>query len=140
MSYSPLSIPACYATVSVGTPNDPLHKKLKAISAAGFQGIELAFPDLLSFASQNLDADVGAQDFDILCEAGQEVKRMCEELVLEIVMLQPFSNFEGWEPQSEERKDAFTRAKGWIRIMEAVGTDMLQVIERYFSYINIMAC
>ena len=48
---------------------------------------------------------------------------MCEERKLQIVMLQPFSNFEGWKPQSKEREDAFTRAKGWIRIMDAVGCD-----------------
>lgn len=120
-------IPTCYATVSVGTPDHPLDKKLEAIAAAGFQGIELGFPDLLSFASKSLDKHVSPQDFDLLCKAGLEVKRMCKDLGLNIVMLQPFSNFEGWKPQSEERKDAFRRAKGWIKIMEAVGTDMLQV-------------
>ena len=120
-------LPTCYATVSVGTPNHPLDEKLKAIAAAGFQGIELGFPDLLSFASKNLGKDVGPQEFELLCNAGLEVKRMCEELRLKIVMLQPFSNFEGWKPQSQERKGAFRRAKGWIKIMEAVGTDMLQV-------------
>lgn len=121
------SIPTCYATVSVGTPSHPLEEKLKAIAEAGFQGIELGFPDLLSFASKNLGKDVGPQEFDMLCNAGLEVKRMCKEMGLKIVMLQPFANFEGWNPQSEERKDAFRRVKGWIRIMEAVGTDMLQV-------------
>lgn len=122
-------IPTCYATVSVGTPDYPLDKKLEAIAAADFQGIELGFPDLLSFASKNLGKEVGPQDFEVLCNTGLEVKRMCKELGLKIVMLQPFSNFEGWKPQSEERKDAFKRAKGWIKIMEAVGTDMLQVSE-----------
>lgn len=121
------SIPTCYATVSVGTPKYPLDKKLQAIAAAGFQGIELGFPDLISFASGNLGRDVGPQEFDVLCNAGLEVKDMCKELGLKIVMLQPFANFEGWKPQSVERKDAFMRAKGWIKIMEAVGTDILQV-------------
>ena len=121
-------IPTSYATVSVGTPDHPLDKKLQAIAAAGFQGIELGFPDLLSFASKTLGKDVRPQDFDLLCNAGLEVKTLCKELRLKIVMLQPFSNFEGWKPQSEEREDAFQRAKGWIKIMQAVGTDMLQVI------------
>ena len=121
------ALPTCYATVSVGTPDHPLDKKLEAIAAAGFQGIELGFPDRLSFASKNFGKEVGPLDVDVLCNAGLEVKRMCKEKGLKIVMLQPFSNFEGWKPQSEERKDAFRRAKGWIRIMEAVGTDMLQV-------------
>ena len=120
-------IPTCYATVSLGTPDHPFDKKLEAIAAAGFQGIELGFPDLLSFASKTLGKDVGPQEFELLSNAGLEVKRICRELGLKIVMLQPFSNFEGWKPQSEERKDAFRRAKGWIQIMKAVGTDMLQV-------------
>jgi len=45
---------------------------------------------------------------------------------LTIFVLQPFGNFEGWAEGSKERKDAFDRAKGWIRIMKSVGTDMLQ--------------
>ncbi len=121
------SIPTCYATVSIGTPNTPLDQKLRAIADAGFQGIELGFPDLLSFASKNYGKDVDAQDFDTLCDAGRKVGIMCEEANLKIVMLQPFSNFEGWPEGSEGREDAFRRAKGWIRIMQAVGTDMLQV-------------
>ncbi|KAL9576978.1 MAG: hypothetical protein Q9212_006674, partial [Teloschistes hypoglaucus] len=120
------TIPTCYATVSIGTPTTPLPSKLSAISTAGFQGIELGFPDLLSFASKHHNRDIKPQDFDALCEAGKEVKALCEEYGLKIVMLQPFSNFEGWEEGSEEREDAFRRAEGWIRIMQAVGTDMLQ--------------
>lgn len=52
---------------------------------------------------------------------------MCEELGLKVVMLQPFGRFEGWGRGTGERKDAFERAEGWVRIMQAVGTDMLQV-------------
>ncbi|KAI4087063.1 MAG: hypothetical protein LQ344_007067 [Seirophora lacunosa] len=121
------SIPTCYATVSIGTPETPLDKKLEAIAGAGFQGIELGFPDLLSFASKGQNKEVQAQDFDTLCEVGREVKQLVEKNGLRIVMLQPFSNFEGWDEGSDGREDAFRRAKGWIRIMEAVGTDMLQV-------------
>ncbi|KAL9105085.1 MAG: hypothetical protein Q9163_000003 [Psora crenata] len=121
------SIPTSYATVSIGTPKTPLPEKLRAIVGAGWQGIELGFPDLLSFASQESGRDVEAQEFDILCKYGKEVKSICAGLGLKIVMLQPFSNFEGWKPDSQEREDAFRRAQGWIRIMEAVGCDMLQV-------------
>ena len=38
-------------------PHD-LPSKLRAIGQAGFQGIELTFPDLLAFASQLLDTEV----------------------------------------------------------------------------------
>lgn len=121
------SIPTCYATVSIGTPETPLDQKLEAIAGAGFEGIELGFPDLLSFASQRQNKEVQPQDFDTLCNAGREVKQLVEKNGLKIVMLQPFSNFEGWEEGSEGREDAFRRARGWIRVMQAVGTDMLQV-------------
>lgn len=121
------SIPTCYATVSIGTPDTPLEHKLEAIAGAGFQGIEIGFPDLLSFASKRQNRKVQPQDFETLCDAGREVKQLVDRHGLEIVMLQPFSNFEGWEEGSEGREDAFRRAKGWIKIMEAIGTDMLQV-------------
>ena len=129
-------IPTCYASVSIGCkPEHTLPKKLDAIAAAGFQAIELGFPDLLSFANQHLRPgqqeggpdEITNHDYDNLCAAAKVVKTMCDAKGLEILILQPFSNFEGWPEGSEERKDAWTRAEGWMRIMEAAGTDMLQV-------------
>ncbi|KAG4028503.1 hypothetical protein MFRU_021g00920 [Monilinia fructicola] len=130
MTISPASlarIPASFATVSVGTTSTPLSSKLSAISSAGFTAIELGFPDLLSFANTFHEKEIKENDYDSLCAAGSEVKKLCEKNKLGVMMLQPFSNFEGWPEGSDERKDAFERAKGWIRIMGAVGTDMLQV-------------
>ena len=123
-------IPTCYASVSIGCREEhTLPKKLDAIAAAGFQAIELGFPDLLSFANQHLrpKKEITNYDYDDLCTAAKEVKSMCEARGLKILILQPFSNFEGWQEGSEERKDAWTRVDGWTRIMEAAGTDMLQV-------------
>ena len=124
------SIPTCYATVSIGTPQTPLPQKLDAIASARWQGIELGFPDLLSFASQTKGRDVDAKDYDTLCDVAKVVKKLCQDLGLKVVMLQPFANFEGWRQGSAEREDAFSKARGWIRIMEAVGCDMLQVLHR----------
>lgn len=124
-------IPTCYATCSIGKPTDPLPEKLFAISSAGFQAIELSFPDLISFASSTLNKEVQPSDYDGLCTAAEEVKKQCDKLGLKILMLQPFANFEGWPEGSSERNDAFERAKGWIRIMGAAGTDMLQVRTLY---------
>jgi hypothetical protein len=121
------SIPTSFATCSIGAGSDPLEKKLRAIASGGFQGIELAFPDLLTFANSQLKREVQETDYESICEAGKEVKKLCSSLNLKIVMLQPFANYEGWSEGSKEKKDALDRAKGWIRVMEAVGTDMLQV-------------
>lgn len=124
---NPLSI----ATVSV--PSSPLPDKLQAIHNAGFAGIELGFPDLLSFAFRLSGRKVHEDDYDTLCYAATQVKKLCGELGLQIVMLQPFANFEGWEKGSKEREDAFERARGWIRIMESLGAGMLQVCFVLFS-------
>ncbi|GAB7353293.1 hypothetical protein MBLNU459_g3794t1 [Dothideomycetes sp. NU459] len=122
------SIPTSYATVSIGCKDEhTLPKKLQAISEAGFTAIELGMPDLLTFASTHLRHEVGPYDYDDLCTAAAVVKAMCDAQNSKVMMLQPFSNFEGWAEGSEERKDAFRRAEGWIRIMQAVGCDMLQV-------------
>lgn len=120
-------IPLSFATVSVGNSSSPLESKLSAISKSKFSGIELGFPDLLSFASTFHKKEIAEDDYDNLCSAGQQVKQLCEKYNLSIMMLQPFANFEGWGKGSKERDEAFERAKGWIRIMKAVGTDMLQV-------------
>jgi hypothetical protein len=121
------SIPTSFATVSLGTSVDDLKSKLKAISSTHFQAIELGFPDLLTFASKYHGRSISENDYDLLCSAASEVKTLCKTHNLKIMMLQPFSNFEGWGKGSRERADAFERAKGWMRIMEALGTDMLQV-------------
>jgi sugar phosphate isomerase/epimerase len=123
-----IKIPTSYATCSIGTQKEHnLPAKLEVISHAEFDAIELSMPDLLSFASELEGKEVEAKDYDSLCKAGAEVKKLCQKHELKILMLQPFANFEGWPEGSSEREDAFERAGGWMRIMEAVGTDMLQV-------------
>ena len=125
---SSIKVPTCYASCSIGfKPEHNVPAKLKAISAAGFEAIELSMPDLVSFAQEYVGKDVTEKDYANLCIAGKEVKRLCAENGLKILVLQPFANFEGWPKGSSERKDAFDRARGWISIMQAVGTDMLQV-------------
>ncbi|KFY48098.1 hypothetical protein V495_01615 [Pseudogymnoascus sp. VKM F-4514 (FW-929)] len=125
---SPLSsIPFSIATVSVGYSSTPLHSKLYAIAQAGFTGIELAFEDLVSFANIHLLRDVDEDDYDSLYEAAIEIHNLCVAQKLEIVILQPFSNFEGWPEHSDERMAAFKKARGWIKIMKGLETNMLQV-------------
>lgn len=129
-------IPLSYATCSIGCDDDDtLPKKLDAIASAGFQAIELSMPDIVSFANLHLRAEkqqqgarkIGDHEFDDLVAVAGVIKAMCHAKDLKVLMLQPFANFEGWPEGSSERKDAWVRAEGWRRIMEAVGTDMLQV-------------
>ncbi|KAK4649887.1 hypothetical protein QC762_704230 [Podospora pseudocomata] len=127
MTMSTTQVPLAFASCSIGLPKHTLHQKIEAIRAAGFQGIELSFPDLLSYATLHFGRDVAEDDYDTLCEAAKAVKDLCSRHELVIMVLQPFANFEGWPAGSRERQDAFARAKGWIRIMDATGIDMLQV-------------
>ena len=119
-------IPTSYATCSIGSPSTPLPDKLRAIASAGFKGIELAFPDLVAYAGTFHSGEVKSDEYARLREAGQEVRKLCDGLNLEIMMLQPFSNYEGWKVGTKEREDAMNRAAGWIEVMRAVGTQMLQ--------------
>ncbi|KKY16726.1 putative 3-dehydroshikimate [Diplodia seriata] len=122
------TIPTSYATCSIGcSPEHTLPKKLDAISAAGFQAIELSMPDILEFAKLYLKKDVGPKDWDDLCTTAKAIKAQTDAQGLNILMLQPFANFEGWPEGSPERKDAFERVRGWLGIMDACGCDMLQV-------------
>ncbi|EAQ93891.1 hypothetical protein CHGG_02126 [Chaetomium globosum CBS 148.51] len=119
--------PVALASCSIGLPRHTLHQKIEAIREAGFDGIELSYPDLQAFASRSCGRDIAEDDYESLCEAGKAVRRMCAGHNLKILVLQPFSNFEGWPEGSRQRRDAFARAEAWIDIMDAVGTDLLQV-------------
>jgi sugar phosphate isomerase/epimerase len=121
-------IPLSYATGSIGChPSDSLPRKIEAIANAGFTAVELSFFDLRVYASQQFNSQIAEEDYRELCAAAREIKNHCRAAKLDIIMLQPLSNFEGWPKGSRERAVAFSRATGWIEIMQACGTDMLQV-------------
>ena len=130
IDYSTLaSIPISFATCSLGSPSNPppLLDRLHAISITGFSAVELSFPDILSYGQTLLGHQVEPSNYEDLCKVAAEIKKECDKRKLGIMMLQPFSNYEGWPEGSDERKDAMERARGWIRIMQACGTDLLQV-------------
>lgn len=127
---SSTTIHLSYATPSLGMhPTHSLPKKLNAIADAGFSSIELGFDDLLSYARERTsNKNLAEDDFDALEKvARDDVAPLCKKLGLEILVLQPFSTFEGYPIESDKRRAAFDKAKGWLRIMNAVGTNMLQV-------------
>lgn len=130
LDYATLTtIPLSYASCSLGTPSNPppLLDRLDAISAASFSAIELSFPDILSYGETLLGHAPDPKDYNALVKVAAAIREECAKRKLGIMMLQPFANFEAWKEGSEGRKDAWERAHGWLRIMEAAGTDMLQV-------------
>ncbi len=93
------------ATVSV--PGN-LQEKLEAIAKAGFDGIEIFDQDFI--------ADAGTP---------RDIGRMIRDHGLEIMLFQPFRDFEGLpEPR---RAKAFDRAEHKFDLMQELGTDLVLV-------------
>ncbi|CAG9992105.1 unnamed protein product [Clonostachys byssicola] len=124
---SVLEIPVAFASCSIGLPKHTLHEKIEAIAQSGFKGVEISFPDIQSFGHRHLGFEINEHDYTSLCKAATAIGELCRRHDIKVLVLQPFSNFEGWPKGSQERRDAFARARGWIDIMTALGTDMLQV-------------
>lgn len=95
----------CIATVSL---SGPLPEKLEAIAAAGFDGIEMFENDLLHYAGTPQDAH-----------------RMCADLGIDVVLFQPFRDFEGC-PRDRLQKN-LDRAERRFDLMHALGTDLMLV-------------
>lgn len=127
--YSSLQkIPLAYASCSIGcVPSDTLPLRLQAISEAGFTSIELSFPDILDYGEQITGKTIAPDNYPEILPVAADIRKLCEENGLSIMMLQPFSNFEGWVKGSMDREEAFARATGWMEVMNVVGTDLMQV-------------
>ncbi|CAN8101487.1 unnamed protein product [Discula destructiva] len=133
LNIDPESIPLSLASCSIGLPKHTLHQKLEAISQSGFQGIELSFPDLLAHVKElqslhQLPAgEIKEDDWPTLAKTAEHIRHLCATHNLQIIVLQPFANFEGWPDQGPQRSAVFAKARGWAQIMKAAGTDLLQV-------------
>ncbi len=91
------------ATVSV---SGNLREKLAAISAAGFDGVEIF-----------------EQDFIADDRSPREVGQMIKDHGLEITLFQPFRDFEGLP--SPFREKTFDRARHKFDLMQELGTDLI---------------
>lgn len=128
------SLPLAYASCSLGCkPEHNLLRKIEAIAAARFTGIEVSMPDLVALANdssvqiQQTQRQISTKDFDDLRAVAGTVYERCQQHGLEVMLMQPFANFEGWPENSPERKDAWERVEGWISIMEVLRCKTLQV-------------
>ncbi len=98
-------LPTSIATVSL---SGDLREKLDAISAAGFEGVEIFENDFLAYPA-----------------GPGEVRQMAHDTGLRITVFQPFRDFEGMpKPQ---RTRAFDRAERKFDVMQALGTDLMLV-------------
>ena len=93
------------ATVSLG---GTLVEKLQAIAAAGFDGVEIFENDLLYFDG-----------------SPAEVRTICADLGLRVLLFQPFRDFEA-APRGRMPKN-FDRAESKFDVMEQLGADLMLV-------------
>jgi 4-hydroxyphenylpyruvate dioxygenase len=93
------------ATVCV---SGTLLEKLEAIAAAGFRAVEIFENDLIAFPGSPAD-----------------IKRICDQLGLQIVTCQPFRDFEGMP--DERRVKTFDRAERKFDLLQELGSDLLFV-------------
>ncbi|KAK4144035.1 xylose isomerase-like protein [Dichotomopilus funicola] len=87
------------------------------LRGAGFDGVELSFPDLLASANR----------YSALYEVENVVGEMCTGYGLKIMSSSRSPTLKPGPEEAHCEKNACSRARGWIKIMSAVGTDMLQV-------------
>ena len=93
------------ATISL---SGTLLEKLNAISNAGFYGVELCENDLLSFKG-----------------SPEQIARITKEFGLEILLFQPFRDFEG--APRKEIKNNLDRAKNKFELMNRLGVTTMLV-------------
>ena len=89
----------------------------------------MSMPDIISYSKLFDKTAPSPTDYKTLTTIAASIRDLCKQHSLQIVMLQPFANFEGWIPKTHDsqRHEARQRAHGWLEIMSALGTDMLQV-------------
>lgn len=99
------SMKSCIATVSIA---GDFREKLAAIARAGFTGIEIFEQDFIAFDGRP-----------------EDVARMVKDHGLEIMLFQPFRDFEGMPDPMRQR--AFDRAERKFDLMNQLGVDLMLV-------------
>ena len=102
--------------------------KMREAAKAGFKGVEIFYEDLEYIAKgymkeQQKDT---MPDEQALLSASRTIKKICDELGLEIIGLQPFLFYEGLIDR-EAHKVKIQKLKIWLKIVKILGTDIIQI-------------
>lgn len=104
------------STISLGWDSShTLERKIAAVKAAGFDGVEMFITDLDSYASAHGQSRLAA---------ARSIKELCEAHGIEILCLGSFDNFEG---QSTPLDDRLSTAKEWLAMAKELGTNIIQI-------------
>jgi 4-hydroxyphenylpyruvate dioxygenase len=104
-----------------------MEAKLDALAAAGFQGIEIFFEDLVAVARQQSGHNGGDNvSDDSQIEAARTIRQLCDARGITVIGLQPFLFYEGLTDRAAH--DALIRKLHlWFQLVRILGTDIIQV-------------
>jgi hypothetical protein len=123
-------IPICFASCSIGFKSGAaLPEKLRAIHGAGFDAFELAMSDLLEYGFLLNGEELDPTNYDDIAEVSKSIRSLAENIGIKILVLKPLPTHEGpnHAAQKDGEKGAFTETPGWLKVMEALGAEMIQV-------------
>jgi 4-hydroxyphenylpyruvate dioxygenase len=108
-----------------------LEHKFKQASTAGFRGVEIFYEDLEYFARalpgfENTRDGKEPLSPNQLVAAATEIRKLCADLNLEIVGLQPFLFYEGLLDRAEHAK-RIEKLNVWFEIVDALDVDIIQI-------------
>jgi len=127
MSQPPPPLAPATATISIGKPGThSIESILKAIAGAGLKGVEICYNNLVHHAISRFPTKSDDVEHHQLLEAAKDIKRQCDELHLTIIVLQPFSHYDGLL-DSELHQRMVARFERWLDIAKALGCDTIQI-------------
>ena len=96
-------------------PSHSLDEKLRAASSHSFSGVEIVHGDLEVYALRNGSS---------LQFAAERIRKLCDDLNLEVLSICPFENFEGARSLLKHR---LARAERWIELARILKAKYIQV-------------
>jgi 4-hydroxyphenylpyruvate dioxygenase len=118
----------CIATMSLGSSDihDLTHKIVSA-AREGFRGIELYWDDLVydcrkEFPRSSKDQLPQRED---LTYTAERIKKICDQVGIEVVSLQPFRNFDGSQDDWNDRLNEFENL--WLPCAQVLGARIIAV-------------
>lgn len=97
-----------------------LHTKLRLARDHGFKGIELFYEDLVDVAVRVF----GSDSKPCQLRAARYTRKLCEDLGLTILCLQPFMHFEGHKDRFRQQRN-MQELLFWVHLVHALGTDLI---------------
>ncbi|KAJ9626710.1 hypothetical protein H2204_009980 [Knufia peltigerae] len=111
------------ASVSLGNPEvHPITKRLSAAASHGFKCVEIVEADIINEA-KTLGHDDSAQG---QIKGAESIRKICDDLGLKVVVLQPFWFYEGLLDRAEHAV-RIRKLELWLKMAAVLGTRLIQI-------------